>query len=297
MLIIILFIYMKFIHSFKQPLIHCIDPIKLRNYLHREINKNYVPLSYQRAKNILNNEINMIDLYGDNCESKNVEHVFPQSFFKNDNNKKYMKSDLHNLYLCNSKINSRRQNFKYVDPNEYVSDTSYSNQYLNLKGTPETTLDGMFKNNGYLMISNKKKNMFIPTDYSRGKISRSISYFAIKYNYTEHISSIISFETLLMWNLKDPVDNEEYLKNIICYKHQKNINPFILNPDLMNFCFTDYYTLSNKMYSKKKESIIDPLYIIDYFINELNMNQEKTQKYSKILKKIDKIDKIDKFDI
>ena len=75
----------------------------------------------------------------------------------------------------------------------------------------------------------------------------------------------------LMWNLKDPVDNEEYLKNIICYKHQKNINPFILNPDLMNFCFTDYYTLSNKMYSKKKESIIDPLYIIDYFINELNM--------------------------
>jgi endonuclease I len=294
MLIIILFICMKFTYSFKQPLIDCIDPIKLRKYLHREINKNYVPLSYQRAKNILNNEINMIDIYGDNSESKNVEHIVPQSLFKNDINKKNMKSDLHHLYLCNSKLNSRRQNFKYVDPNEYVSDTTCSNQYLNLKGIPETTLDGMFKNNGYLMISNKKKKMFIPTEYSRGKISRSISYFAIKYNYTEYISSIISFETLLMWNLKDPVDNEEYLKNIICYKHQQNINPFILNPDLMNFCFTDYYTLSNKLYSKKKDPIIDPLYIIDYFINELNMNEEKIQKYSKILKKIDKIDKIDK---
>ena len=54
----------------------------------------------------------IIDIYGDNTENLNVEHVFPQYFFKNDENKKYMKSDLHNLYLCNSKLNRYRQNFK-----------------------------------------------------------------------------------------------------------------------------------------------------------------------------------------
>ena len=283
----IFFFTMKIIFALNEKLIKSVNPQKLRKYLSDEINHNYISLTYTKARNIMKKELNMIDIYGDNLEEKNVEHIFPQSLFKNDTNKNIIKSDLHNLYLCNSKLNSQRQNFKYVDPSEFIDDDNYC--FLNLKGEKETTFHGIYKNNGYLMVLNKKKKIFIPTEYSRGKISRSLAYFSIKYDYVNKLSDIINFKTLLLWNIKDPVDNEEYLKNILCYKHQNNLNPFILNPDLMEYCFTDFYEMSNEEFQKKKQSIIDPMYTIDYLLKENKENEDVINKYNKIIEKLKKI--------
>lgn len=284
---LILFFTMKIIFALNEKLIKSVNPQKLRKYLSDEINHNFISLTYTKARNIMKKELNMIDIYGDNLEEKNVEHIFPQSLFKNDTNKNIIKSDLHNLYLCNSKLNSQRQNFKYVDPSEFIDDDNYC--FLNLKGEKETTFHGIYKNNGYLMVLNRKKKVFIPTEYSRGKISRSLAYFSIKYDYVNKLSDIINFKTLLLWNIKDPVDNEEYLKNILCYKHQNNLNPFILNSDLMEYCFTDFYEMSNEEFQKKKQSIIDPMYTIDYLLKENKENEDLINKYNKIIEKLKKI--------
>ena len=278
---------MKLLIALNEKLIKSVNPMQLRNHIFEEVNKNYKSLTYQKARTIMKKEFNMIDIYGDNLEEKNVEHIFPQSLFKNDTNNKIIKSDLHNLYLCNSKLNSHRQNFKYVDPSEFIDDNN--NYFLNLKGDKENTFDGIYKNNGYLMVLNRKKKLFIPTEYSRGKISRSLAYFSIKYNYVSKLSQIINFKTLLMWNIKDPVDNEEYLKNILCYKYQNNLNPFILNSDLMEYCFTDFYEMKKEEFQKKKQSIIDPMYSIDYLLQQNKENEIKINKYDKILKNLNKI--------
>ena len=156
---LILFFTMKIIFALNEKLIKSVNPQKLRKYLSNEINHNFISLTYTKARNIMKKELNMIDIYGDNLEEKNVEHIFPQSLFKNDTNKNIIKSDLHNLYLCNSKLNSQRQNFKYVDPSEFIDDDNYC--FLNLKGEKETTFHGIYKNNGYLMVLNrKKKNIY-----------------------------------------------------------------------------------------------------------------------------------------
>jgi|TARA_Y100000992_G_C21267557_1_gene494778 hypothetical protein len=287
MKILILFLTMKLLIALNEKLIKSVNPVQLRNHIFEEANKNYKSLTYQKARTIMKKEFNMIDIYGDNLEEKNVEHIFPQSLFKNHTNNKIIKSDLHNLYLCNSKLNSHRQNFKYVDPSEFIDDNN--NYFLNLKGEKENTFDGIYKNNGYLMVLNRKKRLFIPTEYSRGKISRSLAYFSIKYNYVNKLSQVINFKTLLMWNIKDPVDNEEYLKNILCYKHQNNLNPFILNSDLMQYCFTDFYEMEKEELRKKKQSIIDPMYTIDYLIKQNKENEIKINKYDKILKNLNKL--------
>ena len=100
-------------------LLQHVQPFKMRKNLCEQLNIDYKYLTYKQAKIIMHNEMNTIDIYGDNTIDKNVEHVFPQYLFKNDNNKNIMKSDLHNLYLCNSRLNTLRQNFKYITHEDY----------------------------------------------------------------------------------------------------------------------------------------------------------------------------------
>ena len=101
-------------------LLHLLQPQKMRKNINEQLNLNYNYISYQKAKNIMHNDINNIDIYGDNTCDKNVEHVFPQYLFKNDIKRNMMKSDLHNLYLCNSRINTLRQNYKYISHDDYI---------------------------------------------------------------------------------------------------------------------------------------------------------------------------------
>jgi endonuclease I len=257
---------------------------KLREFLREEMNKSYNYISYTKAKYIMHNNICNMDIYGDNSQDKNLEHIFPQYSFKNDENKKILKSDMHNLYLCNTKLNTYRQNFKYIDSKD--ANISNNSLILDRKGEKVSSPNDLFKKTGYLMVSNKKKRTFIPNECSRGKIARSLSYFAIKYNYLEELKNIIDIKTLLEWNLKDPVDEKEYLKNIMIYKYQNNINPFILEPDLILYCFSDMYNIDDTLLQKKRYSTISPMYLIEHLINEIKEFEKNKLYNDKLIKKI-----------
>lgn len=266
------------------PLLKLCEPNMLRKLLFSEMNKNYKYIPYSKSKKILYNNINKIDIYGDNLEQLNVEHIFPQYTFKNNTNRLIMRSDLHNLYLCNSRLNNYRSNFKYVESS--ITQLDDSIKILDMKGNIINSKEEIFSKNGYLMITNKKHKIFIPTEYSRGKIARSLSYFAIKYDYIEQLNEIIDIRTLLEWNLKDPVDNEEYLKNIIIYHYQGDINPFVINSDLVTYCFADKYDIDQELLRKKRTSEVDPLYTIDYLLNEIKkLEHDKSEMKSLLLKK------------
>lgn len=273
-----LLIIMIFLNIFKSAsyvnnyLLRNIKPNAMRKNIHDKLNDNYKYLSYEKVKKIMHSEMNNIDIYGDNTHEKNIEHVFPQYLFKLDTNKNMMKSDLHNLYLCNKKINTLRQNFKYVGHDDYIE--SGNDKLVDQQGNSLNTED-MFKKQGYMMLINKKSKKFIPTEYSRGMISRSLAYFSIKYNYVEQLKDVIDIQTLIEWNLKDPVSNEEYHKNIITYKYQNNLNPFIIDSDLMIYAFSDMFELSDEILEKKKVKILDPLYSINLLLDKNKKNEKE----------------------
>ena len=283
-----LIFYMSLLSStisfINNALLRSCESNKLREFLREEMNKSYNYISYTKAKDIMHNNICNMDIYGDNSQVKNLEHIFPQYSFKNDEKKKILKSDMHNLYLCNTKLNTYRQNFKYIDSKD--ANISCDSLILNQKGEKVSSPDDLFKKTGYLMVSNKKNKIFIPSECSRGKIARSLSYFAIKYNYLEELMNIIDIKTLLEWNLKDPVDEKEYLKNIMIYKYQNNINPFILEPDLILYCFSDMYDINDTLLKKKRYSIISPLYSIEHLITEIKEFEKIQIKNDKLVKKI-----------
>lgn len=288
--IFLFMIFFKKAYSYiNNHLLNNVQPFKMRKNLHEKLNENYKYLSYSQAKTIMHTEINQIDIYGDNNSTKNVEHIFPQYLFKNDANKNMMKSDLHNLYLCNSKLNTLRQNFKYISHEDYIDNCN--DHIVDQQGNNVEAKD-IFKKQGYIMLINKKNKKFIPTPYSRGMISRSLAYFSIKYNYIEQLKQVIDIKTLLEWNLKDPVTNEEYYKNIITYKYQNNYNPFIIDPDLMLFSFSDMTNIDDLLLQKKKISGIDPLYSTEMLIKKIKQLEDNKivleREYKKIKNKIEK---------
>lgn len=273
--IIYIFLYMRIIYSYINDfLLNNIKANNIRKNINEQLNKNYKSLSYVKAKQILHNEVNTIDIYGDNENEKNVEHVFPQCYFKNRTDKLILKSDLHNLYLCNTKLNSQRQNFKYITHEDYIDNVN--DHYIDQKGNNLHAKE-IFDKQGYIMMMNTKNKKFIPTMYSRGMISRSLAYFSIKYNLLDELKNVIDIKTLIEWNLKDPPCDLEYHKNIICYKYQKNVNPFIIDTDLMIYAFSDIYKADDEMLQKKKNAIINPLYSIDVLLNDIDVLENKNK--------------------
>lgn len=249
-------------------LLNSIQGSKLRRNLNEQLNFNCTILTYEKAKKILHNELNNIDIYGDNTGiEKNIEHIFPQCLFKKSLRKPEMKSDIHNLYLCNSKLNSQRSNFKYISHEDYI-ENNFDN-YVDTKGN-KLKFEDIFVKQGYIMLINKKKKEFIPTVHSRGMISRSLAYFVIKYDIVDQLTDVISINNLIEWNIQDPPRNEEYYKNIISYKYQNNYNPFILDSDLMIYAFSDMYDIDKDLLNNKKVSVIDPMYSIEILLKQIN---------------------------
>ena len=258
-------------------LIQNISSDKLRDYFYEETNRNYKSIKYDNVCEIFHSEINKIDLYGDvkNVEEKrNLEHVFPKSYFKKHPEKDIMYSDMHNLFLCNSKLNHYRENFKYVDVDDYNFD--YTEKFFDSDGVQIENYRDFYKNQGCIMTVNKNNNVIVPNDYSRGKVARSIAYFAIKYKCIDKIEEIIKIDTMIKWALQDPVDNEEYFKNILCFKHQGNYNPFITDPELVAYCFLDKIKLDiEELLTLKKTKSIDYMNAIEYLIKENRVQYEE----------------------
>ena len=197
-------------------------------------------LSYEKARKILYSEIATVDIYGghalDSISKKkiNCEHVWPQSFFK----KKYpMRSDLNHCFASQHKLNTHRSDKKFdeIDDDEA--------QFLDENGKKihpndvdssddeDTTSDEL--DFGNLSEKSNYNNTFEPRDVSKGNIARAVAYFNTMYPKYD-ISKVIDIPVLLSWHHQDPVDDGERKRVEVILNHQKNINPFIICPELVS---------------------------------------------------------------
>lgn len=171
-----------------------------------------MPVKYYSIKTIkqyyYDNNI-YYDLYNDFCKCTNneecdlttfsdfkytkynnltAEHVFPQSFTKRYNK---ANKDMHNIYLTNYYTNNFRSNKKFSH-----------------------------------FINENITKIYVPCNYSRGIIARSLAY--MKYTYPLlNLSNVIDTNTILLWNELYPPTELELKKNTIIYNYQGNKNIFI----------------------------------------------------------------------
>lgn len=156
----------------------------------------------------------------------NREHVWAKSHgFDNASYTAY--SDCHHLRACEEKINSSRGNLPFDEVTGGSSD-SYGNKW--------------------------NKTAFEPMDSVKGDVARIMFYMVVRYDSAAldleledsltSTSSKLPFlgklSTLIKWHYEDPVDEIEQKRNEVVYSYQKNRNPFIDYPDLVEYLYPDY---------------------------------------------------------
>jgi hypothetical protein len=143
----------------------------------------------------------------------NIEHTWPQSKFSNNFEKGMQKSDMHHLYLTDSKANSDRGNHEFGistnEPNELRAENCDISKLFRAEG------DWLFQ----------------PPKDHRGNVARSLFYFSVRYNMA---ISKKQEAALRQWHLADPADAQERTKHDIVAKHQNVRNPFVDFPQLVD---------------------------------------------------------------
>ncbi len=176
------------------------------NQVKKILHKNLIPLSIYKKYDKLNKN------------TYNVEHIIPQSFDKTVN------SDLHMLFLSDNVINSLRNNYRFVDFNNY--DDSYFT-YIYIKNNQIIISHNKSKNMDYYVAFNHKKHLFVPPNESKGIIARSLLYYNLIYKKYGICNKVISEDLMYKWNNLYKVSESEYLRNLQIQKFQNNLNPFI----------------------------------------------------------------------
>lgn len=144
-----------------------------------------------------------------NSTKFNTEHTWPQAFGA-DNEPPL--SDLFHIYPTYEPANSARGNLIFGD---VVSNIKYSEGECKLGNDA----------NGKLVFEAPQKH--------KGNVARSLFYFSITYgNPTDFLNEFES--TMKQWYYKDPVDDKERRRNDSIYSFQKNRNPFIDHPEIID---------------------------------------------------------------
>ncbi|MDE2141363.1 MAG: endonuclease [Elusimicrobia bacterium] len=142
----------------------------------------------------------------------NVEHVFPQSLFKQD---LPMRSDLHHLMATFEHPNGMRGSLPF---GVVTGPADYSNN-----------------------AGAKRGNFhFEPPDFTKGRVARAMLYFYTRYKDEPffapggHAAAFWNpqIETLLDWNRRFPPTIEERARNDQVEAFQHNRNPFVDDPGL-----------------------------------------------------------------
>jgi len=223
--------------------------------------KDHTSISYGRTESKLGDIDGQVCAYtGLTGLDFNVEHVWPQSYFGGNTP---MVSDLHHLRLVSSYVNSKRGNVHFGDvvktdcnPDCY-SNCSYDNNCAETNSCCYfCDWDGVIHSSGVQTEAKKGKPTYNCSDYpvfevmddSKGDVARSLFYFAVRYKNQDinqsqayltgpdHFNHIPPYEesVLRRWHREDPVSQAEINRNNKIFAIQKNRNPFIDRPDLVD---------------------------------------------------------------
>ena len=193
-------------------------------------NKSYVTLSYRNMRRILYEKIAVRDIYGGHDlkggDTKiNCEHVWPQSFFRG---KLPMKSDLNHCFASQYKLNTHRSNKKFADIDD--EEAQFLDDFGEKIDLYEDTID---ENEDELCEKSNYDDTFEPGDVSKGNVARAVAYFNTMYPQYD-MRQVMDVETLLEWHHKDPVDDNERNRVDTIFEHQRNLNPYIVCPELVS---------------------------------------------------------------
>lgn len=135
----------------------------------------------------------------------NTEHTWPQSRFSGRHNKGMQKADMHHLYPTDNELNSIRGNNPF-------GEVAQERRPLKCRASR------------FGRAASGGADVFEPPASHRGNVARSLFYFSIRYDL-----AIDSRQeaTLRKWAKEDPIDEEEFDRNVEIYKMQGNRNPFI----------------------------------------------------------------------
>ncbi|AQR93670.1 endonuclease [Clostridium saccharoperbutylacetonicum] len=139
----------------------------------------------------------------------NIEHSVPQSYFNKLNP---MKSDMHHLFVCETKCNSFRDDDGYYDFQDY---------------NPESNIEIIMNKCG------KAEDEKFEPQFSKGTVARATLYFLLRYpeKIKESRKDRINIELLLKWHKDFPVSLYEKHRNKAIWEIQGNRNPFIDFPE------------------------------------------------------------------
>jgi endonuclease I len=160
----------------------------------------------------------------------NREHSWPQSFF---NEASPMKTDLFHIYPTDGYVNGVRSNYPYgeTDVPNYTSTNGSKRGYAR---------SGL----GYSGI------VFEPIDEYKGDFARTYFYMSTRY-YGEDGNwdnwpmadgvelKDWAVDMLLVWHRNDSVSTKEINRNDAVYALQNNRNPFIDNPEYVEYIWGD----------------------------------------------------------
>ncbi len=183
--------------------------------------RNASSVSYKSAKkkmfgNVDHHNGKVCSVYSEECLNTNrvpnhrvmnAEHTWPKS---KGAKKKPAVSDLHHLFPCNSVVNSRRGSFPFCE----VNSTDWTNNMSSLgKDKSGTTC-------------------FEPPREHKGNVARAMFYFSVRYQMRIDPKQEAWFKK---WHKEDPVDSAEIARNEAVKRIQRNSNPFIDQPELVEF--------------------------------------------------------------
>lgn len=162
----------------------------------------------------------------------NREHSFPKSWF---NNSSPMNSDAFHVYPTDGKVNGQRSNYPYGE----CAGGSYLASHNGVQALGRL---GTCTSPGYT------GKVFEPDDQYKGDFARSYFYMITAYNSRVSSwksdmlagNSFPAFKTwaldvLLKWHRQDPVSEKEIARNEVVYDRQRNRNPYIDHPELVEF--------------------------------------------------------------
>lgn len=161
----------------------------------------------------------------------NIEHTFPKSWWGGAKNNAYR--DICHLMPSNSNANSARGNDPYGEVGSESGSVVPNGTYK--RGTPKSGQGG------------GSSRVFEPCDEYKGDLARNYFYMVTCYQdlswsaqglYTAKQGDYPTLQPwaidlLLKWHRQDPVSDKERKRNDGVYKHQKNRNPFIDHPELV----------------------------------------------------------------
>ena len=166
----------------------------------------------------------------------NKEHTVPQSWF---NESSPMKSDAFHVYPTDIRMNSLRSSYPYGETNAAKGCANYGYGSVGASTFPGYTgtvfdpgeggENGSYKGDlarTYFYMATRYRT----TNFTNGSGGTSFTYSGGVANLTDYMKNL-----MLKWHREDPVSEKELKRNNAVYAHQKNRNPFIDYPELVEY--------------------------------------------------------------